>query len=67
MAQYLKSFVFMPDIENVLATTPQRFRQFKNLICIIDCSEIFTETPKDLELQSATWPEYKQHNNFWSA
>ena len=29
---------------------------------IIDYSEIFIESPKNLELQSATWSEYKHHN-----
>ena len=43
----------------MLGTTSQRFREFKNLSGIIDCSEIFIETPKDLETQSATWSEYK--------
>ena len=32
------------------------------MIGIIDCSEIFIETPKNLELQSATWSDYKHHN-----
>ena len=57
MAEYFRSFVFIPDIETILATTPKRYRHFKNLIGIIDCSEIFIETPKKLELQSATWSE----------
>ena len=29
---------------------------------IIDCSEIFIETPKDLRFQAATWSDYKHHN-----
>ena len=62
MAEYFRSFVFMPDIETILATTPKRYRHFENLIGIIDCSEIFMETPKNLEVQSATWSEYKHHN-----
>ena len=62
MAEYFKAFVFIPDLEVILATTPDRFRQFKNLVGIIDCSEVFIETPKNLELQSATWSEYKHHN-----
>ena len=62
LAEYLRAFVYMPDIEHILGTKPQRFRQFKNLCGIIDCSEIFIETPKDLEMQSATWSEYKHHN-----
>ena len=44
----------IPDIETVLATSPKRYKSFSNLIGIIDCSEIFIETPKNLELQSAT-------------
>ena len=56
MAKY---FVVIPDIETILATTPKRYRHLENLIGIIDCSEIFIETPKSLELQSATWSEYK--------
>ena len=62
LAEYLRAFVYMPGIEHILRTTPQRFRQFKNLCGIIDCSEIFIDTPKDLEMQSATWSEYKHHN-----
>ena len=62
MAEYLSAFVYMPDTEHILGTTPQRFRAFKNLCGIIDCSEIFIEIPKDLEMQSATWSEYKHHN-----
>ena len=58
----LQSIFFIPNLETVLATSPDRFRCFKNLIGIIDCTEVFTETPKSLELQSATWSEYKHHN-----
>lgn len=62
MAEYLKSFVYIPDPGVLYATSPKRFHQFKSLTGIIDCSEIFIETPKDLELQSATWSDYKHHN-----
>ena len=55
MAEYFKAFVFIPNLETVLASSPDRFRCFKNLIGIIDCTEVFIETPKSLELQSATW------------
>ncbi|XP_065639629.1 uncharacterized protein LOC136072352 [Hydra vulgaris] len=54
LAEYLKCFVYAPDLGTIIATTPERFHQFKNLFAIIDCSEIFIQTPKDLELQSAT-------------
>ena len=62
MAEYFKAFIFIPNLENVLATCVDRFRCFKNLIGIIDCTGVFIKTPKRLELQSVTWSEYKHHN-----
>jgi len=62
MAEYFKNLIFMPDLGSILATSPKRYDKFKNLVGIIDCSEIFIETPKDLELQSVTWSDYKHHN-----
>ena len=62
MAKYFQSFVFIPDIETILATTLKRYRHFGNLMGIIDCSVIFIKTPQNLELQSATWSKYKHHN-----
>ncbi|XP_065675917.1 uncharacterized protein LOC136073911 isoform X2 [Hydra vulgaris] len=62
MSQYLKSFVYFPDEEKVRLNHPDRFKNNQSLLGIFDCSEIFIETPKDLELQSATWSEYKHYN-----
>lgn len=58
----LGSMIYMPDEENIRESTPARFQKYSRLNGIIDCSEIFIETPKNLELQSATWSEYKHHN-----
>ena len=52
----------MPDVEHTRSTLPSQFNSFPKLVPIIDCSEIFIETPKDLELQSVTPSEYKHHN-----
>jgi len=62
MALCLKSIIYMPDEEKIRATLPSKFSSFADVVAIIDCSEIFFETPKDLELQSATWSDYKHHN-----
>ena len=62
MAEYFKAFVFIPDLKVILATNPDRFPQFKNLVGVTDCSKVFIETPKNLQLQSATWSEYKHQN-----
>ena len=62
MVDYVKAFVFVHNLETVLATSPDRFRCFKNLIGFIGYTEVFIETPKSLELQSATCSEYKHYN-----
>jgi len=41
---------------------PSRFSKLPDLRCFIDCTEIFIETPKDPDVQNATWSNYKHHN-----
>ena len=36
--------------------------QYQKARCIIDCTEIFIEQPKSIDIQAATWPKYKKHN-----
>eukprot|EP00111_Clytia_hemisphaerica_P015034 TCONS_00044246-protein len=63
MSLCLRSLIYLHEEENIRNTTPSRFRGFHRLIGIMDCTEVFIETPKSLELQSATeWSEYKHHN-----
>ena len=62
IALYLQYFVYMPGIEMINVTSPKRFHQYRNPIGITGCGEVFIETPKDLELLSATWSEYEHHN-----
>jgi hypothetical protein len=57
-----KCLLFWPNKEQIHTTTPQRFRTVRSLRAIIDCSELFIETPKDPKLQAVTWSDYKHHN-----
>ena len=42
---------------------PQSFTEkYPSTYTIIDASEIFIETPTDLQVQSCTWSNYKHHN-----
>ena len=58
----LRNLIYVPDEEVIPATMPKRFDSLRNTHSIIDCSEIFLETPKNHILQSVTWSEYKHHN-----
>ena len=39
-------------------------KNHKKLRCIIDCTEVFIEKPKSLDVQAVTWSDYKKHNTF---
>ncbi|XP_021000780.2 uncharacterized protein [Parasteatoda tepidariorum] len=43
---------------------PQCFRHkfFQNVVCVIDCSDIFIDTPRNLDARSQTYSNYKHHN-----
>ena len=50
-------------MEQVALTLPPAFREkYPTTFAIIDGSEVFIETPSDLQLQSSTWSSYKNHN-----
>ncbi len=60
---HLKEIDWMPSIEQVSGTLPPAVREYyPTTYAIIDGSEIFLETPTDLQKQSSTWSSYKHHN-----
>lgn len=58
----VSKLVYWPSKLSVKVTSPIRYASVPGLRAIIDCSEIFLETPKDPKLQSSTWSDYKHHN-----
>ena len=62
MAKVLKANVYLPDQGVINVTSPRRFRSLRNAHSIIDCSELFIETPQDHNLQASTWSTYRHHN-----
>ena len=61
--EHLKEIEWMPAIEQVTSTLPYAFREkYPTTFAIIDGSEVFIETPSDLQMQSSTWSNYKHHN-----
>ena len=62
MAAALCPLVVFYTKNEISRTLPREYKNFKNIRCIIDCSEIFIQRPADLKLQAATWSDYKSHN-----
>ena len=52
----------MPTVQQVKACLPHSFKKYCDTYAIIDSTEVFIETPTDLQMQSSTWSIYKHHN-----
>ena len=63
LAHELKPLIYWPPKEDIQATLPDVYQAFSpRLRCVIDCTEVPIERPRDLELQAQTWSDYKKHN-----
>ena len=63
MYHRLQFLIKWPLREVIKENMPPAFKQlYPNCICIIDCSEIFIDTPKKYEARSVTYSNYKKHN-----
>ena len=62
MAKVLSSMIYVPNQGVLNVISPDRFRNVLSVHSIIDCSELFVETPQDHKFQVLTWSTYKHHN-----
>ena len=60
---HLREIAWVPTTEQVTGTLTHAFRKlYPNTYAITDGSEVFIETPSDLNLQLLTWSQYKHYN-----
>ena len=63
LSQNLRNLIIWPDQATLRRNLPQSFhKNFRDCVCIIDCSEVFIERPSNLTARAQTWSAYK-HNN----
>ena len=64
LAKELKCLLYNPCKDVALHHLPKKFnnRKYKNVRHIIDCTEMFIETPKDPKIKAATWSDFKHHH-----
>ena len=65
-----EEFLAWPDRGAVIWTLPKCFeKKFRDCICIIDCSEVFIERPKNLiiAIQSNIWLGYSNWSGQFSS
>ena len=63
--QQLRPLITWPTRSSINEHMPSQFKQlYPQTRCIIDCTEIFCESPSALDIQSVTYSHYKHHNTF---
>lgn len=64
LAKELGSLVFNPEKHSVIVSRPKAFDQapYRDVRHIVDCTEIYIETPKSLKLNASCWSDYKHHH-----
>ena len=63
LAKELSWLIMWPSKGQVQLELPDCFRRmYPKVRCIIDCTEVFTETPSALDVQAALWSTYKHHS-----
>ncbi|PFX23601.1 THAP domain-containing protein 11 [Stylophora pistillata] len=62
MSKELKWMISWPDRYLIQRNMPDMFRRYyRKCRVIIDCTELFSETPSSLENAAMCWSNYKQH------
>lgn len=60
MIQYL---IYWPEKKALRKNLPECFKKlYTKCVCIIDCTEIFIERPRNLNTRAKTWSNYKNTN-----
>ena len=61
----LGSIPIWPSKEEILETMPTSFKKtYPNTRCIIDCTELFCQSPSSLNTQSCLYSSYKNHDTY---
>ena len=64
LAREIGSLVYNPEKHAIMKCRPKAFDHplYRDVRHIVDCTEIFIETPKSLDLQASCWSNYKHHH-----
>lgn len=54
----------LPDIDKMKVNTAMSFSAFNDVHIVMDCTELFTEKPSDLDERKQTFSNYKHHQTF---
>ena len=64
MYECMQAIVFLPDLKQLQMYIPECFKNFSDTRIVLDCTEVFVQTPSSLENRSLTFSNYKSHDTF---
>jgi len=64
MSVCLRSIALLPSFKVLKMRVPKCFIQFSDTRVMLDCTEIFVQSPSSLENKSLTDSSYKSHDTF---
>ncbi|XP_070561662.1 uncharacterized protein [Ptychodera flava] len=66
LSNALQSIIQIPSSEELEneGVLPQCFKRYTRVKLVIDCTEIFSERPSQLQTRKQTWSNYKHHDTF---
>ena len=62
LSDILRNFIVWPEREALRRNLPSSFKNFKNCVCIIDCTKVFIERPLNLNARAQTFSNHKPRN-----
>ena len=64
MRECMQSLVYMPSLDVLKLHVPLCFEKFSDTRVVLDCTELFIQSPSSLQNKSLTYSNYKSHNTF---
>ena len=64
MCECMRSLIVLPELDVLQARVPKCFEKFSDTRVVLDCTEVFIQSPPSLENKSLTYSSYKSHDTF---
>lgn len=64
MHSCFNELIFLPKLSVLQQRVPKCFGNFSDTRVVLDCTELFVQTPSSLENKTTTYSHYKSHNTY---
>lgn len=64
ICECMQSIITLPELNVLQLRVPNCFEKFSDTRIVLDCTEVFIQSPSSLENKSLTYSNYKSHDTF---